>query len=101
MFTVPIKLNFNTNLTDIFDLEVVPLVELAFISAYQQSFSPNKGGNPINLSLNDEVKDINYIVGLGLRGNVKYMLNAIMKPENFPREILYSFGMGIGLKYFF
>ncbi len=115
MFTVPIKFNFNTTMTDVFDLEVVPVVELVFVNDYEERFSPLNNGSDITLNFGSSARSINYMVGLGLggtfriadkwglivRGNAKYMLNSIIELDNFPRETLYSFGMDLGLKYSF
>jgi len=115
MYTIPVRLNFNTSVTDVFDLEVVPVVELTFVDKYDQVFTPSNGSASISNDLSGSVRSINYTVGLALggtfwiadrwgiiaRGNAKYMLNAIIEQDNFPRETPYSFGLDLGLKYSF
>ena len=114
MFTIPFKFNFNTSVTDILDLEVVPTIELNFLDKYEQTFRP-QGEASFMRDLTDQVQGLNYSVGIDLggtfcldenwgivvRGNIKYMLNPMIEMEDFPRETLYSYGANIGLKYKF
>lgn len=114
MYTLPLKLNFNTSVTDILDLEVVPMVELNFVDRYRQDFHP-EGEASFTRDLSDEVQSLNYSVGISLggtfhldenwgiivRGNIKYMLNPLIEKPNFPRETLYSYGANVGIKYKF
>ncbi len=115
LYTVPFKLNFNTSISDAFDLEVVPSVELAFINAYQTTYDPQNGGESFTVVYDERTNNINYLVGISLggtfnltenwglifRGNIKYMLNSLIEESNFPRETLYSFGINTGLRYRF
>lgn len=114
MFTVPIKLNFNTTITDLWDLEVVPAVELNFFDSYNQMVTPD-GESTVSTDLSDNVQSINYTVSLSLggtyrltdswgiifRGNVRYLLQPIIEASNFPRESIYNFGTNIGMSYKF
>lgn len=114
MYTVPIKFNFNTTVTDLWDLEVVPGVELNFFDVYDQTFSPD-GEEDVYSDLSSMVESFNYSVnlslggtyklsdnwGLVIRGNVRYLLKPIIEESNFPRETIYNFGANIGLKYDF
>ncbi|HBF19379.1 MAG: hypothetical protein CMI36_14050 [Owenweeksia sp.] len=114
MYTVPLKLNFNTAITDILDLEVVPTVELNFVDKYDQTFTP-RNENSFTNNLKDRTQSTNWSVGIGLggtfnvteewgvivRGNIKYMLNPLIEADNFPRETLISYGAVVGLKYKF
>lgn len=115
MYTIPFKLNFNTRITDVLDLEVVPVIEFNILDSYDQRMTPADGAAAFNLGENDDVRNINTAVGLGLggtyiftenwgvflRGNIKYMLNPLVERVNYPRETLYSFGADIGIKYSF
>ena len=114
MYTIPLKLNFNTAITDIVALEVVPTVELNLVDKYDQTFSPLNESTFTN-DLKDLTQSVNWSVGIGLggtfnfsedwgiivRGNIKYMLNPLIEMDNFPRETLISYGMVLGLKYKF
>lgn len=115
MYTLPIRLNFNTSVSDLWDLEVVPMLELNFINKYEAIFKPVAGGSDIVFDRSDEVRSINYSVGLGLggtyklnenwgintRASLKYMLNPIIEKTDFPRETLFGIGADIGIKYSF
>lgn len=114
MYTVPIKLNFNTTVTDLWDLEVVPGVELNFFNVYDQMITPD-GEEEVYSDLSSNTTAFNYSVnlslggtykltdswGLVIRGNVRYLLKPIIEESNFPRETIYNFGSNIGLKYDF
>ncbi len=115
MYTLPIKLNFSTALSDVFDLEVVPQVQMNFLSDYENSIIPLNGGNIITQDRSDETQNITFSVGLGLggtfklsdnwglfvRGEVKYMLSPMIDQRGYPRETLLSGGLNLGLKYSF
>lgn len=114
MYTVPIKLNFNSTVTDLWDLEVVPGVELNFFDVYDQTITPD-GEEADFRDLSSKTVGFNYSVnlslggtyklsdswGLVIRGNVRYLLRPIIEESNFPRETIYNFGTNIGLKYIF
>lgn len=116
MYTVPIKINFHTALSEIFDLEVIPAVELNFIDRYRATFDPQPAGlNTFQEDYTDETQRLNYSVGLSLggtfwmsdklglfaRGTVKYMLNQMVDLETFPRETLLNYGLNLGVRYHF
>ena len=115
MYTLPIKMNFSTALSDIFDLEVVPQVQMNFISDYENSIIPLNGGNIVTEDRSDETQNVTFSVGLGLggtfkfsdnwglfvRGEVKYMLSPMIDERGYPRETLLSGGLNLGLKYSF
>ena len=116
MFTVPFRLNFNTKLTEIFSLEIVPMVELNILDKYKSDFEPlDPAVEEFSVDFSDNLRSINYSAGIGLggrfyigekwdlfiRGNLKYMINDMVQLENYPRETLYSFGSNVGLKYSF
>lgn len=118
MWSVPIKVNFTTQISDVFSLEVVPSVEMNFIDNYNAIWTYAETANaPADTSfkLNDRLRDLNWSVGLGIggtywfqdnlgiffRGSVKYMLNdMIQSDENFqwPRETMINFGANIGMR---
>lgn len=116
MYTVPIKINFHTPISEIFDLEVVPVVELNFIDRYQATFDPQPAGiATFEEDYSDDAQSLNYSVGLSLggtfwmndnlglfvRGTVKYMLNQMVDLESFPRETLLNYGLNLGVRYHF
>lgn len=114
MFTVPIKLNFNTRVSDLWSLEVVPALELNFVDKYNQVVTP-VGESAISSDLSSRVQSLNYTVNLSLggtyhlseawgivvRGKGGYMLNAIIEEVDFPRETTFNFGVNLGLSYQF
>jgi hypothetical protein len=114
MYTIPLKLNFNTRVNDLWALEVVPAVEFNIMDEYDQRITPN-GESTVSSDLSSEKQPLNYTVSLSLggtyylteswgvviRANGRYMLNPIIEKTNFPRETTYSFGANIGLRYKF
>ena len=114
MYTVPIKLNFSTAVSDLWDLEVVPGLELNFVDKYKQVISPI-GESNISTDRSDDVQSLNYSVNISLggtyhlsdawgvvvRGKAGYMLNPLIEQNNFPRETTYNFGLNLGLSYKF
>lgn len=115
-YGIPLKFNFNTSVNDIWDLEVVPMVQFNIPYNYELTFSP-EGNNfdDAKIDGSDRLNNLTYIVGLSLggtykfadnwgliiRGNVGYMLNALIEQENYPRETTLSYGLDLGLKYSF
>ena len=111
MWTVPIKLNFNSSISDIFDLEVIPTVSLIFPSKYHISLM--EGGRTEDYDVSDFLRNLNWRVGISLggtwyfadnwgffvRANANYLLNSMIEREGYPRETLYSFGADVGLKF--
>lgn len=113
MYTVPIKINFSSSISDVFDLEVVPMVELNFIDSYQARFMPLDGVQPdFTLDFSDNAQSINYSVGIALGGtywfadrwgvflrpSIKYMLNQMIDIDDFPRETLINYGVNAGVR---
>jgi hypothetical protein len=115
MYTVPVKINFNSSISEVFDLEVVPMIELNFIDRYQGQFlvagqTPQPLGN-----VNDSLQSTNYSVGIMVggqywvtndfgffvRGGIKYMLNQMVDIDAFPRETLLNLGANVGVRYNF
>lgn len=111
MWMVPLKLNFNTSISDLFDLEVIPSVSLIFPDKYQMSLRNNS--QSVDLDISDFLRELNWRVGISLggtwyfadswgffvRANANYLLNSMIEREGYPRETLYSFGADIGLKF--
>lgn len=114
MYTVPIKLNFNTSISDIFDLEVIPTVTLVFVDSYKTTFKATNVPD-FTKDFTDQTNDLNYTVGISLGGtynfadrwgffvrfNARYLLKPLIEADNYPRETLYSFGSNLGLKFRF
>jgi hypothetical protein len=112
MWTLPIKLNFNTSISDIFDLEVIPMVSLIFPDKYNMTLS-SPDLQPVDLDLSDFLRNLNWRVGISLggtwyfsenwgfflRANANYLLNSMIERDGYPRETLYSFGADVGLKF--
>lgn len=115
LYTIPFKLNFNTAISDAFELEVVPSVEFGFVNGYKTTYTPTSGGDKFAVDYLNRANNINYLVGISLggmfnltenwglivRGNIKYMLNPLIEADNYPREVLYAFGLNTGLRYRF
>lgn len=111
MWILPIKLNFNTSISDIFDLEVIPTVSLIFPDKYSMNLSA-PGTESVDLDLSDFLRNLNWRVGISLggtwyfaenwgfflRANANYLLNSMIEREGYPRETLYSFGADVGVK---
>lgn len=111
MWMLPIKLNFNTSISDIFDLEVIPTVSLIFPDKYSMNLSA-PGTESVDLDLSDFLRNLNWRVGISLggtwyfaenwgfflRANANYLLNSMIEREGYPRETLYSFGADVGVK---
>ena len=115
-YGIPLKFNFNTSINDIWDLEVVPMVQFNIPYSYDLTFTPYSNSfEETRLDGKDRLNNLTYIVGLSLggtykfadnwgliiRGNVGYMLNALIEQENYPRETTLSYGLDLGLKYSF
>lgn len=117
--SIPLKLNFNTSINDIWDLEVVPMVQLNFPYEYQIDIEPVDNSFASKHTIDGKergwLSSTTYTVGLSLggtykfadnwgiiiRGNVNYMLGALVDMENYPRETTLSYGLDLGLKYSF
>ncbi len=114
MYTIPIKLNFNTSISEVFDLEVVPTVELLFMDSYKTTFEA-AGVPAFTRDFTEQTRNFNSTVGISLGGtyyfaprwgfflrfNARYMLNSMIEMDDYPRETLYSFGSNLGLKFRF
>lgn len=115
-YAIPLKFNFNTSINDIWDLEVVPMVQFNLPYEYKSEVEPsNSSLAKYTYDGSDDLSDITYTVGLSLggtykfadnwgliiRGNVRYMLNALIEQEGYPRETTLGYGLDIGLKYSF
>lgn len=113
---VPFKINFSSQLTDIFWLEIVPTVELNFLSKYVNTFTPADASiEKFSVDFGDDLRKVNYSAGIGLggrfymaerwnffiRGNIKYMLNDLVLIDGFPRETLFGIGSTLGFRYSF
>lgn len=112
MYTVPIKIHFSTEISDVFDLEVVPTVELNFLDRYEATFRPKNGSPSFTEDYTEFTQDLNYSVGIGLggtywfgdrwgvfvRGSIKYMLNQMVGLPDFPRETLINYGLNTGIR---
>lgn len=115
MYTIPLKLNFNTSLTDAFDLEVIPQVQLNLVNKYQNNYTPQNGTAKFSDDFTDKTTSVTYTVGIALggtfkltdnwgifvRGDIRYMVNPLIDEVNYPREALFNLGLNTGLKYSF
>lgn len=116
MTTIPIKINFNSSISEVFDLEVVPSVELNFIDNYNSLFIPeDPASESFERDYSEFIQEFNYSVGihvggtfwiadrwgLFVRGGIKYMLNQIITRDNFPRETLLNVGANTGVRFNF
>tara|TARA_R110001592_G_scaffold69489_5_gene213298 strand:- start:20351 stop:21085 length:735 start_codon:yes stop_codon:yes gene_type:complete len=112
MISVPLKVNFNTSISDVFSLEVIPMVEMNFLDSYVANIDysdPTIDDTVLNLS--DDLRAFNWTVGLSLggtywfsdnwgvfmRASAKYMLNDMIA-QDWPRETLINFGGNLGLQ---
>lgn len=113
MWVLPIKLNFNTTISDLFDLEVIPTVSLIFPDNYTATFRDEN--TQLETDLSDFLRNLNWRVGISLggtwyfadnlgffvRANANYLLNSMIKRPGYPRETLYSVGADVGFKFNF
>ncbi len=112
MISVPLKVNFNTSISDVFSLEVIPMVEMNFLDSYVANIDYSDPSiDDIVLNLSDDLRALNWTVGLSLggtywfsdnwgvfmRASAKYMLNDMIA-QDWPRETLINFGGNIGLQ---
>lgn len=112
MISVPLKVNFNTSISEVFSLEVIPMVEMNFLDSYVANIDysdPSIDDTVLNLS--DDLRAFNWTVGLSLggtywfsdnwgvfvRASAKYMLNDMIA-QDWPRETLINFGGNLGLQ---
>jgi len=112
MISVPLKVNFNTNISEVFSLEVIPMVEMNFLDSYIANIDySNPTISDVVLNKSDDLRAFNWTVGLSLggtywfsdswgafaRASAKYMLNDMIA-EDWPRETLINFGGNLGLQ---
>lgn len=112
---VPLMINFNTRMNDLWSLEIVPMVELVFVNTYQVEFEDKSTGELQLRDLKADARGHNWNVGLGLggtyhitpkfgvfvRGQFKYLLTPLIEGGTRPREVFYSVGATTGLRYYF
>lgn len=114
---VPIQFSFRGTITEVFDLEFIPMVQLNFLQRYNSVLFDKQSGAEVNrFDVTDEANVFNLTVGISLSGNFRlaeeysvfvrpffhYMLNPMFENnENFPRERFFSTGLTLGLRYYF
>lgn len=114
---VPIQFSFRGSITDIFDLEFIPMIKLNFLRSYKGRGSDRQSGDElIRFDITEQAQNFNLTVGVSLSGNFRlteeysifvrpffhYMLNPMFENnENFPRERYFSTGLTMGLRYYF
>ena len=112
MISIPLKVNFNTSISEVFSLEVIPMVEMNFLDSYVASIDYRDGSvRDTILNKSDDLRAFNWTVGLSLggtywfsdnwgvfvRASAKYMLNDMIA-QDWPRETLINFGGNLGLQ---
>jgi hypothetical protein len=114
MWSIPIKINFSTSISDVFDLEVLPSFEINFLDSYQASLDFADPSIPDTVLRPQNLRDVNYSVGIALggtywfadqwgvfvRGSIRYMLNDMVESD-WPRETLINFGANTGVRFRF
>lgn len=114
---VPIQFSFRGTITEVFDLEFIPLIQINFLRSYTGKISDKQNGSQIDqFDVTNEARKMNYTVGISLSGNFRlaeeysifvrpffhYMLNPMFENNaNFPRERYFSTGLTVGLRYYF
>ncbi|MFN3951340.1 MAG: hypothetical protein ACK4KT_02940 [Thermaurantimonas sp.] len=114
---VPIQFSFRGSITEVFDLEFIPLIQLNFLRNYRgKAFDKQTGAELIQFDITEQAEKFNITVGVSLSGNFRlieefsvfvrpffhYMLNPMFEnSENFPRERYFSAGLTVGLRYYF
>ena len=115
---VPVTVAFVSNLSDEWDIDIMPSVEMNFIQNFNRSITQSKEyfdpTNPQFGDLTDVVRQLNWTVAFGLGGNyhitenftafgrlhVKYTLQSLNLDDG-PSEVLLWLGAQFGVKYYF
>jgi len=115
---VPFHVVFSSSLSDEWDIDIIPSVELNFVKNFNRSVTQSKEyfdpeGDYFG-DQTDNVRQLNWVVAFGLGGNyhithnftafarahVKYTLQSVNVDEG-PSEVLLWLGGQVGLKYYF
>lgn len=113
---VPVQFSFRGTITEVFDLEFIPMIQVNFLRTYRGTISDKQNGNQVEqFDVTDQARKINYTVGISLSGNFRlaeeyaifvrpffhYMLNPMFENNpNFARERYFSTGLTIGLRFY-
>jgi hypothetical protein len=113
-FNIPLQFVIKTQITDIWQLEVAPAIELAFLGRYDVTVFDNDGvEETIDLKPYSRATNINIGLYLGgswwltdqmafvVRGHFRYALQPYMQEDVFFREVPYLAGLNLGARYQF
>ncbi len=115
---VPIQFSFHSEISELLDLEVLPMFELNYLTSYNEVVYEHRSDVLLaenNLTDDPDARQLNYTIGLSISGNYKfadnwslyvrpffhYMLNSIIDNPDRPRDVLIGAGLGVGLRYKF
>ncbi|MCH8546868.1 MAG: hypothetical protein LAT54_09045 [Cryomorphaceae bacterium] len=115
---VPIQFSFHSQINEILDLEVLPMLEVNLLSSYNEVVyerNTNTLLSETNMADDPDARDINYTIGLSISANIRfadnwsvyvrpffhYMLNSLIDDSDRPRDVLIGAGLGVGLRYKF
>ena len=113
-FNVPIQFVIKSQISDMWQLEVAPMIEVAFLNRYDVKLFA-KDGTTADVDLKPYSRDVNFNVGLSLggtwwltdqwgffaKGNFRYALRPYMQEDIFFQEIPYLIGGNLGFRYQF
>lgn len=115
---IPIQFSFHSEISELLDLEVLPMIELNYLTSYDERVFERRSDvllTEVDLADDPDARRLNYTIGLSISANYKftdnwslymrpffhYMLNSLIDDSNRPRDVLIGAGLGIGLRYKF
>jgi hypothetical protein len=115
-FNIPIHIILKADLSDYFALEFLPQIEFNIPQFYQQEVTA-PGSETILSERNLLQLSRSYTTTVGmavggnyrfvdnvswfLRANFRYMLTPLVQSEGMPREVMYTFGLYTGFRFYF
>ena len=113
----PIQFNFRSQLNDLWDLEILPMIEINMLNSYTEDvyLRSNPDIRLISSELTQDARLFNYTIGLSISARYRfyenwsmhfrpffhYMLNSLIDDPDRPRDVLYGTGLSVGFRYQF
>lgn len=115
---IPIQFSFHSEISEMLDLEVLPMIEINLLSSYDEVVYERRSDvllNKTDMAADPDARRLNYTIGLSISANYKfadnwslymrpffhYMLNSLIDDSDRPRDVLIGAGLGLGLRYKF
>ncbi len=114
---VPFQFTFYSKMNDFLTLEVMPMVELNWITSYTEDIKMRRDPflNLGEFDMLDESRKFNISIGIGIGGRYevtdqlsvylrpffRYMINPLIENEDRPREVIWGIGIMTGLRFDF